>query len=98
MLEVIGATEIVHLEELGRVGHLMGTTHMGDDPSASLKDGYGRSHDHNNLFVAGSGLFPVTGTANPTLTIAALTFRTASELGAELNIEVRSVPISTPVS
>jgi choline dehydrogenase-like flavoprotein len=34
-----------------------------------------QSFDHSNLFLLGSGTFPTVGTANPTLTIAALAFR-----------------------
>jgi glucose dehydrogenase len=36
-----------------------------------------RSWDHPNLFLVGSGVFPTTATANPTLTLAALVLRTA---------------------
>lgn len=86
MLEAVGATDVVHSEQLGGVGHLMGTTRMGDDPASSVTDGYGRTHDHENLFLAGSGLFPTSGTANPTLTIAALSLRTADHLIAELGL------------
>ena len=46
---------------------------MGSDPNASVVDGTSRSQDHQNLYLLGSGLFPSVGTANPTLTIAALT-------------------------
>ena len=99
LLTAVGATDIVHAEELGGVGHLMGTTHMGDDPTASVADGYGRTHDHENLFIAGSSLFPTTGTANPTLTIAALALRTASYLASELGLEVpTATPVASPVA
>lgn len=57
--------------------HLMGTTRMGTDPRRSVTDAHGRAHDHANLFLLGSSLFPTAGTANPTLTIAALALRTA---------------------
>jgi choline dehydrogenase-like flavoprotein len=40
----------------------------------------GRSHDHANLWLAGSSLFPTSGTANPTLTIAALALWTADAI------------------
>ena len=38
------------------------------------------SHDHDNLYLVGSGTFPTGGTANPTLTIAALALRTADRI------------------
>jgi glucose dehydrogenase len=44
----------------------------------------GRSHDHPNLWFAGSSLFPTSGTANPTLTIAALALRTAEAIKATM--------------
>jgi choline dehydrogenase-like flavoprotein len=53
---------------------------MGTDPATSVCDGYGRSHDHPNLFLAGAGLFPTVDAANPTLTIAAVTLRAAAHL------------------
>jgi choline dehydrogenase-like flavoprotein len=98
MLAAVGATDIVHTEELGGVGHLMGTTHMGTDPATSVTDGFGRTHDHTNLFLAGSGLFPTTGTANPTLTISALALRTANQIAADLGITSTATPISSPVA
>lgn len=61
-------------------GHDMGTTRMADDPQHGVTDRYGRVHDIENLFVAGSSLFPTGGFANPTLTIVALTLRLADRL------------------
>jgi len=58
-------------------GHLMGTYRMGSDPQNSVVDSDQRSWDHPNLFLVGSGVFPTTATANPTLTLAALVLRTA---------------------
>ncbi len=66
--------------------HLMGTLTMGDDSKKSVVDKYGRSHDHPNLFVVGYSLFPTSTPVNPTLTIAALSLRTASEIIKELKI------------
>jgi choline dehydrogenase-like flavoprotein len=40
----------------------------------------GRSHDHPNLWVVGSSVFPTGATANPTLTIAAVTLRTVDKM------------------
>ena len=58
-------------------GHVMGTHRMGTDPDASVVDGNQHSHDCQNLWIVGSGSFPTVGTSNPTLTIAALAFKTA---------------------
>ena len=43
------------------------------------------SHDHANLWIAGSGSFPTCATPNPTLTIAALAFKTGASLLAMLH-------------
>ncbi len=65
--------------------HHMGTTRMSDDPRHGVTDADGRVHGLANLYVAGSSLFPTSGWANPTLTIAALALRTADRLSAALN-------------
>jgi choline dehydrogenase-like flavoprotein len=57
---------------------------MGADRRTSVTDTYARTHDHPNLFVAGSAIFPTSGTANPTLTIAALALRTARAISTQL--------------
>ena len=64
--------------------HLMGMTRMGHDPKTSVTDGEGRTHDHPNLFIIGGALFPTGGTANPTLTIAALSLRCADSIEHQL--------------
>jgi len=61
-------------------GHIMGTCRMGDNPKKSVVDKFQRSHDHRNLYLVGSSTFPTGGTANPTLTIAALSLRTADHI------------------
>ena len=50
----------------------MGTYRMGADPRTSVVDADLRSHDHANLFLLGSGVFPSVGCSSPSLTIAAL--------------------------
>ncbi len=60
--------------------HIMGTTIMGDDPTDSVVDRWGRTHDVPNLWIVGSSVFTSSSTANPTLTIAALTLRTAAAI------------------
>jgi glucose dehydrogenase len=61
-------------------GHIIGTYRMGDDAKKSVVNGDQRSHDHDNLYLIGSGVFPTSATGNPTLTIAALTLRTADTI------------------
>jgi Choline dehydrogenase and related flavoproteins len=63
--------------------HIMGTTVMGDDPKYSVVNRWGRAHDVPNLWVVGSNVFPTSATSNPTLTIAALTLRTAQAIHRE---------------
>ena len=61
-------------------GHIMGTTRMGTSQSNSVVDRDCRVHGYDNLFVAGSSVFPTGGYANPTLTIVALSLRLADTL------------------
>jgi len=64
--------------------HLMGMTRMGDDPNTSVVNADCRSHDHENLYLLSSSVFPTSGTANPTLTIAALSLRAANSIISRL--------------
>jgi choline dehydrogenase-like flavoprotein len=66
------------------MGHFAGTHLMGDSPDGSVIDADQRSWEHRNLYLLGSGSFPTMGTSNPTLTMAALTLRTADHLEKEL--------------
>ncbi|MFT6490713.1 MAG: choline dehydrogenase-like flavoprotein [Parvibaculaceae bacterium] len=64
--------------------HLMGMIRMGENPKTSVTDAEGRTHDHSNLFAIGGAVFPTGGTANPTLTIAALSLRCADSIERQL--------------
>lgn len=64
--------------------HHMGTTRMHDDPGRGVVDRDSRVHGIDNLYVAGSSVFPTGGSANPTLTIVALTLRLADHLRKQL--------------
>ena len=64
--------------------HIMGTCIMGSDPRTSVVDDWGRSHDHENLFIAGSSVFATGATANPTLTLAAIALRTVKAIHRQL--------------
>lgn len=65
-------------------GHIIGTTCMGSDPKSSVVDRDCRAHDHDNLFIVGASSFPTGGTANPTLTVAALALRAAETIATQL--------------
>ena len=83
ILQKLGCTEIKQQDpilEFRTAGHIMGTTRMGSDRTTSVVDPDGRSHDHPNLWVVGSSVFPTGATANPTLTIAAVTLRTVDKM------------------
>src|SRR5919198_2837302 len=71
--------ERVMLNFMG-AGHVMGTHRMGGNAKDSVVDSFQRCWDHKNLFLFASGTSPTTGTANPTLTIAALSLRTADKI------------------
>jgi choline dehydrogenase-like flavoprotein len=64
--------------------HHMGTTRMSEDPRHGVTDGFGRVHGLDNLYIAGSSLFPTSSWANPTLTIVALALRTADRMSSRL--------------
>jgi choline dehydrogenase-like flavoprotein len=50
---------------------------MGSDPKDSVVDGNCRTHDHPNLFIAGTGIMPSASTVNSTLSGTALALRMA---------------------
>lgn len=61
-------------------GHILGTARMGSDSKTSVTNSYGQTWQHPNLFVVGAPLFPSVSCVNPSLTLAALTLRTADHL------------------
>ncbi len=60
--------------------HHMGTTRMDADPKRGVVDSNCRIHNIKNLYIAGSSVFPTSGSANPTLTIVALALRLADHV------------------
>ncbi len=61
--------------------HPGGGCRMGDDPATSVTDSWGRTHDHENLFVVGAPTAVSGGCANGTLTFCALALRSAAKIG-----------------
>jgi quinoprotein glucose dehydrogenase len=64
--------------------HPAGGCRMGTDPATSVCDSYGRTHDHENLFVVGAPTLPTGGCTNGTLTFVALTLRSATKIAESL--------------
>ncbi len=69
------ATDVHEAPDIVSAGHLMGTCRMGTDPRTSVVNADQQAHDHPNLFLLGSSVFPTGAASNPTLTIAALALR-----------------------
>jgi choline dehydrogenase-like flavoprotein len=60
--------------------HIQGTCRMGKDPASSIVDADLVHHSVRNLLVLGTAVWPSCGTANPSLTAAALSLRAAAQL------------------
>lgn len=76
-----GGGEVLSTRSDNFQDHPAGGCRMGDDPATSVTDSWGRSHDHENLFVVGAPTCVSGGCANGTLTFCALALRSASEIG-----------------
>jgi choline dehydrogenase-like flavoprotein len=72
--------KVLNVSDGNYLDHPSGGCRMGKDPATSVCDSYGRTHDHENLWVVGSPTQPTGGCTNATLTFVALTLRSASEL------------------
>ena len=80
----IGALE-TNLEDFANLrftdaSHHIGTLRMSASPKVGVVDENCGVHGVDNLFAAGSAVFPTAGHANPTLTITALALRLADHL------------------
>ena len=64
--------------------HHMGGTRMGISAEESVVDADFKVHGLQNLYVAGSSVFPTSGFANPTYTIVRLSLRLADHLSARM--------------
>jgi glucose dehydrogenase len=71
---------VMNVSEGSYLDHPAGGCRMGTDPATSVCDSYGRTHDHENLFVVGSPTLPTGGCTNATLTFVALTLRSAPQI------------------
>jgi choline dehydrogenase-like flavoprotein len=71
-------------QDFAGAGHIMGTCRMGTDPKTSVVNPNQQSHDHENLYIVGSSVFPTVGASNPTLTIGALSLWAAQNIKDQL--------------
>ena len=71
---------ILSTSEGNYLDHPAGGCRMGTAPADSVCDSFGRTHDHDNLFVVGAPTLPTAGCTNGTLTFAALTLRSAEQM------------------
>jgi glucose dehydrogenase len=96
IFRLIHATEVSLGEDKAYdgAGHIMGTCRMGSNPHTSVADAQCRAHDHRNMFILGSSVFPTVGSPNPTLTIAALALRAAHDIAHQLGLTT-APPIRT---
>jgi choline dehydrogenase-like flavoprotein len=67
--------------------HLLGTCRMGDDPTASVVDRWGRAHDVPNLYVLDGSIFVTSGPQPPTATICANALRCTDHLIATAGLQ-----------
>jgi len=74
--------------------HHEGTTRMDLDPSRGVVDADCRVHGFSNLFVAGSSVFPTSGSTSPTVTILQLALRLADHLTAGLGLGLGSASVA----
>jgi len=65
--------------------HHIGTTRMASNPRKGVVDATCRVYGTDNLYIAGSSVFPTTGYAHPTLTIVALALRLVEQLKQRLH-------------
>jgi len=83
--ELMGGTNLRFSKEgdFANNQHICGTLSMGHDPRTAVCDQWGRAHDHENLFVASTGVMPTSATVNSTENGLALALRTAQHILAE---------------
>ncbi|HTI02216.1 MAG TPA: GMC family oxidoreductase [Acidisoma sp.] len=79
-MELAGVRDVFRQEN--DTNHLAGTARMGFDPKTSVVNADCRSWDIPNLWICDGSVFPTVGGVNPSLTITALSLRTADRIKA----------------
>lgn len=65
--------------------HNLGTLRMSENAADGVVNGFGQSHDIDNLFVSDGSQFTTGGAENPTLTIVTLAIRQADYIAKRMN-------------
>lgn len=73
--------------------HICGTLSMGSDPKTSVCDQWGRAHDHENLFLASTGVLPTSATCNSTENGLAVALRSVAHI-----LGRKSASLAAPMS
>jgi hypothetical protein len=68
------------------VGHHMGTTRMSENSYTGVVNKDLKVHNLDNLYIAGSSVFPTGGFINPTMTIIALSLKLSNHINKMLKI------------
>jgi choline dehydrogenase-like flavoprotein len=83
--ELMGGTNLRYSKEgdFANNQHICGTLSMGNDPAKFICDQWGRTYDHENLFLVSTGVLPTAGTCNSTENGLAVALRTAQHILSE---------------
>jgi choline dehydrogenase-like flavoprotein len=86
ILQVAKAEMIINTlpEPAGFGSHETGTVRMGKDPRTSVLNSFCQAREVKNLFVVGGSAFTTYAEKNPTLTLMALSVRTAGFIASEV--------------
>jgi choline dehydrogenase-like flavoprotein len=76
-----GGGQVVRTASDAFQDHPAGGCRMGTDAATSVTNSWGRTHDHENLFVVGAPTCVTGSCCNSTLTFCALALRSAQEIG-----------------
>lgn len=78
--EIMGATNLRYSKDhaYSNNQHICGTLSMGKSAADSVVDQYGRAWDHENLYIASTGVLPTSSTCNSTVNALAVAMRTAA--------------------
>jgi len=77
---LLEATEVKITDKYNANNHVMGGAIMGRNPNDSVVDADCRTHDHDNLYIAGGATMPTASCINSTLSMVAVSLMMADRL------------------